>query len=323
MKNVAVIGGGFSSEFEISILSCKNIIANFPETYSPYLVLITKEGWFVELDGERIPFDEKEMAFVWKGNKIKIDLSIIYVHGNPGENGKLQAYFDMMNIPYLNSGALASELSFDKWYCNQFLKGFGFNVAKSIYLTDKNDIPLSHAMVELLGLPIFVKPCDSGSSYGISKVNNEEDLKLSILEAFKEGRTVVAEGFLDGTEVTCGVYRSSKGVQALPITEIVSENDFFDFEAKYKGLSEEITPARINDELTKKVQAISKDVYNLLQLKSIARVDFMLVDNEPYIIEVNTTPGFSNESIVPKMINSAGLSIKEFWNEILEGEFKD
>ncbi len=322
MKNVAVIGGGFSSEFEISILSCKNIIANFPDTYFPYLVLMTREGWFVEFEGEKISFDEKEMAFVWEGNKIKIDFSIIYVHGDPGENGKLQAYFDMMKIPYLNSGALASELSFDKWYCNQFLKGFGFNVAKSIYLTDQKDIPLPHAIIELLGLPLFVKPCDSGSSFGISKVKNEGELKPSILQAFDEGRTVVVEGFLDGQEVTCGVYRSSEGIQTLPLTEIVSENDFFDFEAKYKGLSDEITPARISDELTKKVQEISKDVYNLLQLRSIARVDFMLVDNEPYIIEVNTNPGFTNESIVPKMINSAGLSIKEFWREIIEGDLK-
>ncbi len=320
MRNVAVIGGGLSSEFEISVKSCENIISNFPESLKPYLVLLKKDGWFVEINGNLIEFDERKMSFSFNGETIKIDFSIIYIHGNPGENGKLQAYFDMIGMPYVNSGALASELSFDKWFCNQFLKGFGFKVARSIYMTDKDDIPFSKAIVEQLGLPIFVKPCDSGSSFGISKVKNEDDLKLSILEAFAEGRTVVAEEFLDGKEVTCGVYRSSKGLQALPLTEIVSENDFFDFEAKYKGLSDEITPARIDDALTKKIQEISKHVYLLMQLKSIARIDFMIVDNEPYIIEVNTTPGFSKESIVPKMIAANGLTIAEFWEELLSGE---
>ncbi len=322
MKNVAIIAGGFSSEFEISVLSCRNILANFPKGYKPYLVLMTKEGWNVEIDGEKFVFDEKEMRFQLGESWVDIDFSIIYIHGNPGENGKLQAYFDMIGMPYINSGALASELSFDKWYCNQFLKGFGFNVAKSIYLTDKEDIPLPHAIVELLGLPLFVKPCDSGSSFGISKVKKEDDLKPSILEAFEEGRTVVVESFLEGKEVTCGVYRSSEGLKALPLTEIVSENDFFDFEAKYKGLSQEITPARISNGLTKKIQELSKSIYRLLQLSSIARIDYMIIGNEPFIIEVNTTPGFSNESIVPKMIKESGLTIQEFWTEILKGELK-
>lgn len=322
MKNVAVIGGGFSSEFEISLLSCKNIIANFPDGYRPFLILFTKKGWSIEIEGEILPFDERNMSFVFQSETIKIDFSIIYIHGDPGENGKLQAYFDMIDMPYVNSGPLASELSFDKWYCNQFLKGFGFNVAKSIYLTDAGNIPFSSAIIDQLGLPLFVKPCDSGSSFGISKVKKEEDVKFSILEAFEEGRSVVVEAFLDGVEVTCGVYRNNEGLQALPLTEIVSENDFFDYEAKYKGLSDEITPARIGDGIAKKIQEISKTVYNLLQLRSIARVDFIIVNNEPFIIEVNTTPGFSKESLVPKMIAAQGLEIKEFWNEILLEELK-
>jgi len=322
MKNVAVIGGGFSSEYEISLLSCNNIIANFPDGYRPFLVLFTKKGWSVEIEGKTLPFDERKMSFVFQDETIDIDFSIIYIHGDPGENGKLQAYFDMIDMPYVNSGPLASELSFDKWYCNQFLKGFGFNVAKSIYLTDAGNIPFSAAISEQLGLPLFVKPCDSGSSFGISKVKNEEDIKSSIFEAFDEGRSVVVEAFLDGVEVTCGVYRNNEGLQALPLTEIVSENDFFDYEAKYKGLSEEITPARIEQNITKRIQEISKTVYNLLQLRSIARVDFIIVNDEPVIIEVNTTPGFSNESIVPKMIEAQGLKIEEFWNEFLLKELK-
>ncbi|MBL1278673.1 MAG: D-alanine--D-alanine ligase [Fluviicola sp.] len=317
MSNVAIICGGFSSEFDISVKSAINIQSNFPDAYNVFLVLLKKEGWFAKINEEEIPFDSKEMSFVLENEVIKIDFSIVYIHGDPGENGKVQAYLEMIDMPYVNSGPLASQLSFDKWYCNQFLKGFGFNVADSIYCTDANDIPSNDAIVERLGLPVFVKPCDSGSSYGISKVSKKEDINKAIKAAFKEGKTVIIEGFLDGTEVTCGVYRSKKGLIALPLTEIVSENDFFDFEAKYKGLSEEITPARISDELTKMVQKIAKDIYQLLSLRSIARVDFMVVNGQVVIIEVNTTPGFSNESIVPKMIEASGRSIKEFWAEIV------
>ena len=317
MSNVAIICGGFSSEFDISVKSAINIQSNFPDAYNVFLVLLKKEGWFAKINEEEIPFDSKEMSFVLENEVIKIDFSIVYIHGDPGENGKVQAYLEMIDMPYVNSGPLASQLSFDKWYCNQFLKGFGFNVADSIYCTDANDIPSNDAIVERLGLPVFVKPCDSGSSYGISKVSKKEDINKAIKAAFKEGKTVIIEGFLDGTEVTCGVYRSKKGLIALPLTEIVSENDFFDFEAKYKGLSEEITPARISDELTKMVQKIAKDICQLLSLRSIARVDFMVVNGQVVIIEVNTTPGFSNESIVPKMIEASGRSIKEFWAEIV------
>jgi D-alanine-D-alanine ligase len=217
---------------------------------------------------------------------------------------------------------LASELSFDKWFCNQFLKGFDFNVADSIYLSSRKVEVDAKEIVERLGLPIFVKPCDSGSSYGIARVDEVADLVGAIDAAFAEGQTVILEAFLKGTEVTCGVYRSKSELVALPLTEIVSENAFFDFEAKYNGLSDEITPARISDELTIKVQEISKEIYQLMQLRSIARIDFMIVDETPYIIEVNTTPGFSAESIVPKMIDASCLTIKQFWTEIVEAELE-
>lgn len=320
MKNVAIICGGFSSEFEISVKSALNIQANFPDAFAAYIVLMKKSGWFVRINDQELHFDASSMSFSLENETISMDLAIVYIHGDPGENGKVQAYLEMIDMPYVNSGPLASQLSFDKWYCNQFLKGFGFNVADSIYWTDAEDIPTNKAIVGQLGLPVFVKPCDSGSSYGISKVSKEEDVQAAIKEAFNEGKTVIIEGFLDGTEVTCGVYRSPKGLVALPLTEIVSENDFFDFEAKYQGLSDEITPARINESLTKEVQHIAKNVYQLLNLRSIARIDFMLVDDKPYIIEVNTTPGFSYESIVPKMIAASGKSIKDFWQEIMDVE---
>ncbi len=190
-------------------------------------------------------------------------------------------------------------------------------------MNDANQTIDENAIIDRLKLPLFVKPCDSGSSYGISKVNEPNQLKEAIAGAFKEGRTVVLERFLAGTEVTCGAYRSRNGLQALPLVEIISENEFFDYEAKYEGLSQEITPARISDELTLEVQRITREVYDLLKLRSIARVDFMIENGVPYIIEVNTTPGFSGESLVPKMIKQAGKTIEQLWQEIVEVEFID
>jgi D-alanine-D-alanine ligase len=214
---------------------------------------------------------------------------------------------------------LSSALSFDKWYCNQFLKSFGIPVANSVLLKVDEDIN-EEELIQTLGLPIFVKPTDSGSSYGISKVKKAEDLRSAIDTAFKEGRTIVLESFLNGIEVTCGVYRNNTELTALPLTEIVSENEFFDYEAKYQGKSNEITPARISAELTSNIQKEAKRIYQLLNLKSIARIDFMLVGETPYVIEVNTTPGFSAESIVPKMLAEAGISITSFWETIIETE---
>ena len=320
MKNVAIICGGFSSEFDISVKSATNIQSNFPDDFSAIIVLLKKEGWFAKVNETEIPFDSEHMLFILNGKSVKIDLAIVYIHGDPGENGKVQAYLEMIDMPYVNSGPLASQLSFDKWYCNQFLKGFNFDVANSIYLTNPDNVPTSEDIIKELNLPLFVKPCDSGSSYGISKANKKEEVIPAITAAFAEGKTVIIEGFLNGIEVTCGVYRSKEGLIALPLTEIVSQNDFFDFEAKYQGLSDEITPARIDDSIKEEVQRISKEVYELLQMRSIARIDFMLVDNKPFIIEVNTTPGFSNESIVPKMIGATGKTIKQFWAEILDVE---
>jgi D-alanine-D-alanine ligase len=225
----------------------------------------------------------------------------------------------MLQIPYLNSGVLASALSFDKWYCNQFLKGFGFDVARSQLFHIGAQIDASSLIADL-GLPLFVKPADSGSSYGISKVKTPEELLPAFENAFKEGKTVVAEAFLDGIEVTCGVYRSSEQLIALPLTEIVSETEFFDYEAKYAGKSKEITPARVAESVGEEVQKQAMEIYKLLGLRAIARIDFMIVNSKPYVIEVNTTPGFSPASIVPQMLSAAAISIQDFWKEIIKVE---
>lgn len=319
MKNIGIICGGFSSEFEISMKSARNIYENFPKNYQPYLIVLSSEGWHVEFNGQKVGFDSSNFSFKINEETVKIDCAMIYIHGSPGEDGKVQAMLGISGIPYLGSDVLASSLSFDKYFCNQFLKGFGFQVAPSVYLNDVNKIPSD--IIQKLGLPVFVKPCDSGSSYGIAKVKCEEELMPAIQQAFDEGDSVVVEGFLDGTEVTCGVYQGTKGTVALPVTEIVTENDFFDYEAKYLGLSDEITPARISPELTKEIQRQSREVFNVLNLKALARVDFMIVNGVPHIIEVNTIPGFTEESLVPKMIEVAGISTAELWGEIIDEYF--
>lgn len=320
MKKIGIICGGYSSEYDISIKSAQTIFNHFPDQYLPFIVILNEKGWFVKLNDELIPIDINKMTFSFNGEQ-KIDAAIIYVHGDPGENGKIQGLLDVQKIPYVNSGILASALSFDKWYCNQFLNNFNIPVAKSLFLQSINEYT-PEEIVNTLGLPVFVKPSDSGSSYGISKVKALSGIKEALEKAFREGETVVIESFLDGTEVTCGVYRKPNGLHALPLTEIATDQEFFDYEAKYLGKSQEITPARVSDEIRLKVQETAKKVYNLLQLKSISRIDFMIVKDVPYVIEVNTTPGFSPASIVPQMIAADGSDIKTFWTEILATELK-
>lgn len=302
MKRIGLICGGFSSEYNISIKSAQTIQEHFPTHLACVLIEISKENW-------------KERLEILHS----LDAAIIYTHGDPGENGRIQAFLDMLGLPYVNSSVLASALSFDKWYCNQFLKGFGFEVAKSKLFHSGDQIE-AVSLIEELGLPLFVKPSDSGSSFGISKVKSVDEVQNAFETAFKEGRNVVAEAFLDGIEVTCGVFRSTQGLIALPLTEIVSETDFFDFAAKYDGKSKEITPARVATQLAKEVQTQAKKIYVLLGLKALARIDFMLVKGVPYVIEVNTTPGFSPASIVPQMLGVAGISIQDFWKEIIQVE---
>ena len=302
MKRIGLICGGFSSEYNISLKSAQTIQNHFPAHLECILIEISRADW-----QERLQLEGK------------IDAAIVYTHGDPGENGKIQAYLDMLQIPYINSGVLASALSFDKWYCNQFLKGFGFAVAKSQLFHFGAQIDAT-ALVAELGLPMFVKPSDSGSSFGISKVKSVDAVQTAFETAFKEGRDVVAEAFLDGTEVTCGVYRSQDGLVALPLTEIVSETEFFDYAAKYDGKSKEITPARVDDAVTLEVQSQAKKIYDLMGLRAIARIDFMIVNGTPHVIEVNTTPGFSPASIVPQMLGVAKIDIQDFWTSIIQVE---
>lgn len=320
MRDLAVLCGGLSSEFEISLRSAQTIITNFPREYCCHRIVIDKNGWWYDTPEKELPVDKNDFSVRLNDNKLTFDLALIYIHGFPGEDGKLQAYFDMLGMPYLNSGALASELSFDKWFCNQFIKHFDIPVADSFLFTVPHEHPRD-MVVNTLGLPLFIKPCDSGSSYGVSRVNSIADYNKAMEYAFSEGDTVVAERFLNGKEVTCGAYKTKDGIVTLPPTEIVSEGEFFDFAAKYEGKSKEITPARISENETQLVQQYTEKIYRILRLKSLARIDFIIENGQPYLVEVNTTPGFSPASIVPQQLACAGISITDCFDQILRCEF--
>lgn len=304
MKNiiVGVIAGGYSSEYEVSLNSADTLLTNIPNTYIKYLVIITKEKWVVSIDNEEYPIDKNDFSFTYQNKKITFDFAYITIHGTPGEDGKLQGYFDMLDIPYSTCSQKASALTFNKWATNKVLKEHGISCANSIILRQHNSVVNTKHIVDELGLPLFVKPNDGGSSFGISKVKEESNIQDAIKNAFKEGKEVVLESNINGTEVTCGAYISKGTVYTLPLTEIVSHNDYFDFEAKYKGLSDEITPARISKELTNKIQELTINIYHLLGLSGIIRIDYMLDDITPYVIEVNTTPGMSKASLIPQQV---------------------
>ena len=322
MKTIGLFCGGYSSEFEISMKSSHLISTHFPDEFKLVKIIITKEEWYCESSESRFFFDMNTFEAHLPEGKTSIDAGLICIHGDPGENGKIQAYLELMNIPCMNSDFQSSSLSFDKYICNQFLKSQNIHTAKSIRIKSNEAYNSKHICNEL-GLPLFVKPAGSGSSYGISKIYKEEELEKAIDFAFTEDNQIVLESNLEGRELTCAVFRTKNKIKALPITEIISENDFFDYDAKYHGKSREETPAKINDLLANSIQTLSSEIYELLGLKSIARIDYIIVDDTPFVIEVNTIPGFSEASIVPQMLKIDGIELKEFWGMIIDQELNN
>ncbi len=239
------------------------------------------------------------------------------IHGTPGEDGKLQAYFDMVGLPYSTSSHLASTLTFNKFVCNQYLKNFGVKVADAV-LIRQNEKYSTQTIIDKVGLPCFVKPADGGSSFGVTKVQKAEELDEAIRLALTHGTQALLERFMQGREVTNGIYKGGEGVKVLPITEIVTNNDFFDFDAKYKGESDEITPADLSNDIAQKVKTETKRIYEILDLDGICRADYILQDNEPYLIEVNTVPGMSNESLIPQMAAHEGVALKDMLSDVIE-----
>lgn len=317
-RKVAIIYGGYSSEFKISQKSAGMIYENINrELFEPYLVEISKKSWHVDLGGGVIPIDKNKFTFITNEQVQSFDIAFITIHGTPGEDGKLQAYFDMIELPYINSNSFAASLSFNKWACNSFLRTFGVDTAKAI-LIRKGETPNPIEIADELGFPCFVKPNDGGSSFGISKIKSLMEMPGAIARAFEEGDEVVIESFLEGREITCGLYKSENGIIALPPTEIISDNEFFDYEAKYDGKSLEVTPADISDELTKKIQDTSKSIFRRIGLKGIVRIDYIVgADDTIYLIEVNTNPGMTSESLVPQQIVADGRVLSNVLTELI------
>lgn len=317
-QTVAILAGGYSSEWEISMQSARVVLRHLPsEHYEAYIVLIRKDGWYVAEGEERYELDLNSFGFSRKGKKIRFELAFNAIHGNPGENGLIQGYLEARGIRHTSCSQSVSALTFNKWHCNTVLKEFGFSCAKSILLQTDDRID-EKAIVAALGLPLFVKPNNSGSSFGVSKVKDAGGIVQAIENAWKEDREVIIESFMDGIEVSVGVFRKGGQIIALPPTEIRTENEFFDYEAKYLGKSSEITPAEIGRQETEAVQAISRSAYRKLNASGVIRIDFIITKEGPRILEVNTIPGLSPESIVPKQVRSRGIDLGTFFHILLQ-----
>lgn len=319
MKNIAIIMGGYSSEYKISLIS-GNVVYQFlhKTKYNGFRIHIFKEKWvYVDAKDAEFPIDKNDFSVTVDGNKITFDCVFNAIHGTPGEDGLMQAYFELLHIPQTSCDYYQAALTFNKRDLLSVLKPYGIKTATSYYL-NKGDAINTDKIVAKVGLPCFVKPNKAGSSFGISKVKTAAELPVAIEVAYKEDNEIIIESFLDGTEVSVGVINYKGEVTVLPITEIVSDNDFFDYEAKYLGKSQEITPARISDEMTKKVSEIAKRAYEVLKMKGFSRSEFILVNGEPHMLEMNTIPGLTTESLIPQQAKAAGISLEDLFTNAIE-----
>lgn len=321
-RRIAIVAGGYSSEFPVSLRSAQGLYSFMDkDRYDIYIVKLTRDEWFVELPGgETSEIDKNDFSFV-EGDRIRhFDFVYITIHGTPGEDGRLQGYLDMIGLPYSTCDTLVSAMTFNKFVCNRYLQAFGIPIAHSIVLRDGQSIS-DQEVVEQIGLPCFIKPNVGGSSCGATKVKIEGEIQPAIKKAFDEGKEVIIEAFMAGTEITCGCYKTRKRDVVLPVTEVISKNEFFDYEAKYTACKvEEITPARLSEEMTAKVQERTSLIYDILGCKGIIRVDYIIVGEEPYLLEVNTTPGMTETSFIPQQVKAAGMEMKCVLSEIIENE---
>ncbi len=319
MKNIAIIMGGYSSEYKISLISGNVVYQYLDKTkYNGFRIHIFKEKWvYVDAQDQEFQIDKNDFSVTVAGQKISFDCVFNAIHGTPGEDGLMQAYFELLQIPQTACDYYQAALTFNKRDLLSVLKPYGIKTATSYYL-NKGDVVDTTAIVNKVGLPCFVKPNKAGSSFGISKVKTEAELPTAIETAYKEDNEIIIESFLDGTEVSVGVINYQGAITVLPITEIVSQNDFFDYEAKYLGKSQEITPARISDEMTQKVGAIAKRAYEVLKMKGFSRSEFIIVDGEPHMLEMNTIPGLTTESLIPQQAKVAGIELKDLFTNAIE-----
>lgn len=326
-RTIAIVCGGDSSEHDVSLRSGQGLYSFFDkERYNIYLVDVKGTDWHVALDnGETIEIDKNDFSFVMNGKHVYFDYAYITIHGQPGENGVMQGYFDLIHLPYSTSGVLVEAMTFDKYVLNNYLRGFGINVANSILLR-RGEAYDEEEIAKRIGMPCFVKPAADGSSFGVSKVKNADQLAPALRVAFMESNEVMIEGFLDGTEISQGIYKTAEKTVVLPATEVVTTNEFFDYDAKYNGQVQEITPARLSSETAEEVAKTTSRIYDILHANGIIRIDYIISKDKDgkdkvNMLEINTTPGMTVTSFIPQQVRAAGLDIKDVLSEIVENQF--
>jgi D-alanine-D-alanine ligase len=322
---IAIVCGGDSSEHDVSLRSAQGLYSFFDkERYDVYIVDVKGMDWHVELPGGiTTKIDRNDFSFVEDGQKKVFDYAYITIHGTPGENGLLQGYFDLIGLPYSTSGVLVEAMTFDKFVLNQYLRGYGVSVADSLLIRKGYEEVVSDDEVEeRIGMPCFVKPAADGSSFGVTKVKNKDQLAPAIRKAMMESPEVMVESFLDGTEITQGCYKTKEKAVLLPITEVVTKNEFFDYDAKYNGQVDEITPARIPAEVADRVSKITSHIYDILHCNGIIRIDYIISkEGKVSMLEINTTPGMTATSFIPQQVRAAGLEMKDVLADIVENQF--
>ena len=320
---IAIVAGGDSSENPVSLRSAATILENMDkQKYEPYIVEVEGKNWQVHVkEGVTAPVDRNDFSFSVEGTKKVFDYAYITIHGTPGENGVFEGYLRLMRIPFSTCDVLASALTFNKYMLNKAMKTFGVNVSESIRIR-KGDKVDPDKVVETVGLPCFIKPTDGGSSFGTTKVKTKEQITKAVEDAFKENSEIMVESFMQGTEVTNGYYKTRKREVRLPVTEVVPETDFFDYDAKYNGKVSEITPARIPDALRDRIQEMTARIYDMIGCHGIIRNDYIITDGDKInLLEVNTTPGMTATSFIPQQVRAAGMNLTDVLTEIIEDSF--
>lgn len=322
-RTIAIVAGGDSSEFPVSLRSAQGLYSFMDkEKYTVYIVEMKGLCWEAVLpDGNKTAVDRNDFSFLLNGEKITFDFAYIIIHGTPGENGLLQGYFDLLHIPYSTCDVLASALTFNKFALNHYLQGFGIRISDSLLVRKGSDI-CDQDVIEKIGLPCFIKPNEGGSSFGVTKVKTAEQIRPAIEKAMHESDEVMVEAFMAGTEITCGCYKTRTKEVVFPITEVVSKNEFFDYAAKYDGESQEITPARLDDDTTRRVKTLTSAIYDILGCEGIIRVDYIITEGGKInLLEINTTPGMTATSFIPQQVRAAGLDMKDVLTDIIENKF--
>ena len=328
-RNIAIVCGGDSSEHDVSMRSAQGLYSFFDkERYNVYLVDVKGQDWHVDFtNGDIAKIDKNDFSFTLNGKVTHFDYAYITIHGTPGENGRMQGYFDLIDMPYSTSGVLVEAMTFNKYVLNNFLRGMGVKVAHSILLRRGEEDKYSDEEIErLIGMPCFVKPAADGSSFGVSKVKNADQLAPALRVAFMESNEVMIESILTGTEISIGCYKTKEKTVVFPATEVVSKNEFFDYDAKYNGQVEEITPARLAPDTARNVARETSRIYDILHCNGIIRIDFIITrdaegNDVPYMLEINTTPGMTATSFIPQQVRAAGLDIKDVLSDIVENQF--